>query len=122
VNRWSRGTPAPLFYASVDSKGLAWAEKDPFPAGRKRALIGPPRITKGYHNGRNIKGNSKGQEKVGGGERGKVGRKCEENKQVAFVIRKLDKETLNLYAQVRAALGTREPSWMGLILNGLRPE
>ena len=46
----------------------------------------------------------------------------QENKHVAIVIRKLDKETLNLYTLVRAELGTREPSWIGLVLNGLRPE
>jgi hypothetical protein len=45
-----------------------------------------------------------------------------ENKDVAVVIRKLDKGTLNLYTPVRAELGTREPSWIGLVSNGLRPE
>ncbi len=46
----------------------------------------------------------------------------QENKDVAAIIRELDKETLNLYTPVRAGLGTREPSWIGLVLNGLRPE
>ncbi len=46
----------------------------------------------------------------------------QENKDVAAVIRKLDKGTLNLYTSVRAGLGTREPSWIGLVSNGLRPE
>jgi hypothetical protein len=47
---------------------------------------------------------------------------CKENKQVARVIRKLDKDTLNLYTPVRAELGTREPSGIGLVLNRLRPK
>ena len=46
----------------------------------------------------------------------------EENKHVVPVIRKLDKNTLNLYTHLRAGLGTREPSGIGLTLNGLRPE
>jgi hypothetical protein len=46
----------------------------------------------------------------------------QENKDVAPIIRKLDKKALNLYTPVRAELGTREPSEMGLVSNGLRPE
>jgi len=46
----------------------------------------------------------------------------QENKDVGAAIRKLDKEALNLYTHVRAGLGTREPSWIGLVLNGLGPE
>ena len=43
----------------------------------------------------------------------------QENRHVAGIIRKLDKGALNLYTPVRAGLGTREPSWTGLILSGL---
>jgi hypothetical protein len=43
----------------------------------------------------------------------------QENRHVAGVIRKLDKETLNAYTPLRTGLGTREPSWTGLILSGL---
>ena len=46
----------------------------------------------------------------------------QENKDLAAIIRKLDKDTLNLYTAIRAELGTREPSWIGLVLNRLRPE
>jgi len=46
----------------------------------------------------------------------------QEHKDVAEDIRRLDKGTLNLYTPVRAGLGTRELSWIGLVLNGLRPE
>jgi hypothetical protein len=46
----------------------------------------------------------------------------QENKHVAAIIRKLDKEALNPYTAVRAELGTREPSWIGLVSNGSRPE
>ena len=46
----------------------------------------------------------------------------QENKHITAIIRELDKETLNLYTLVRAGLGTREPSWIGLVLNGLGPE
>ncbi len=45
-----------------------------------------------------------------------------ENKHVAAIIRKLDKETLNLYTRLRAELGTREPSGIGLVSNRLRLE
>jgi hypothetical protein len=41
-----------------------------------------------------------------GGSRG--GTERQENKHVASIIRKLDKETLNLYSRVRAGLGARE--------------
>jgi hypothetical protein len=34
----------------------------------------------------------------------------QEKKHVAVVIRKLDKEPLNLYTPLRVGLGTREPS------------
>lgn len=46
----------------------------------------------------------------------------QENKDVAAIVRKLDKEALNLYTPVRPELGTREPSWIGLVSNRLRPE
>jgi hypothetical protein len=52
--------PHPLFFVSVDSKGFVWAERDPFPPGQKRGLIGPPLITKGYYIGRIIKDQEKG--------------------------------------------------------------
>ena len=60
---------------------------------------------------------SESMEKSGNG-----GMEGQENKHVAIVIRKLDKETLNLYTPLRAGLGAREPSWIGLVSNGLRPE
>jgi hypothetical protein len=46
----------------------------------------------------------------------------QENKHVTSIIRKLDRETLNLYTHLPAGLGPRGPSWIGMILNGLRPE
>jgi hypothetical protein len=108
-----------MFSVSVDSKEFAWAERDTLPLGQKRDLIGPPVITKGYYIGRIIKG----QEKAGVYWRsGNWGMEEQENKDIAAVIRKLDKDTLNLYTPVRMGLGTREPSEIGLVSNGLRPE
>jgi hypothetical protein len=42
------------------------------------------------------------------GRGGSRGTERQENKHVASIIRKLDKETLNLYSRVRAGLGARE--------------
>src|SRR6266849_3401026 len=93
VDRWSRCPPTRQFFVSVDSKilrvsvshsfstltrhitnvdskGFAWAERDPFPPGQKYDLMRPPLITKGYCIGRIIKG----QEKAGVyGRRGELG-------------------------------------------------
>src|SRR5882672_9827541 len=97
-----------MFFVSVDSKGLAWVEREPFSPGKKRDLIRPPLITKGYY----IEGIIKGQEKVGAYRKsGTWGMEGQENKHVAAIVRKLDKDTLNLYTPARAELGTREPSW-----------
>jgi hypothetical protein len=63
---------------------------------------------------------SRVKEKLEAGEmRGFSATEQQENRHVASVIRKLDKEPLNVYTPLRAGLGTREPSWTALILSGL---
>jgi hypothetical protein len=87
--------------------------------GKKRERLRPPPITKEYYD----EGNIKGQGKVGGRGNARIwATEQQENKHVADFIRKLDKETLNVYTPLRAGLGTREPSWTGLVLNRLGPE
>jgi hypothetical protein len=63
---------------------------------------------------------SRVKEKLEAGEmRGFSATEQQENRHVVGAIRKLDKETLNVYTPLRTGLGTKEPSWTGLVLSGL---
>ena len=98
-------------------KGLHARTTNRFPRGKERDSIGRPQL----RNNIILEELSWVKENLGGVmKRSEERRKAEENKHVAVVIRKLDKDTLNLYTSLRAELGTRELSWIGL--KRVRPE